>query len=103
MCLFCISHSHPQPDFYTTQKLIGTNEKTEPSFLLPGSNKVVIPRELFDPCIKYFSLSGFINSFKNIWPTDKTYDEQLEIYGPSLCTASNDPKLPLLVDHVGTH
>ncbi|CAF2390358.1 unnamed protein product [Rotaria sp. Silwood2] len=86
--------------YYSMQELIVTNEKTDSSHLLPGTNKYIIPGDFIDPYRKYFLSSRLVNWMKNQWPIDEDNDEELEIHGPSICITSKNSNFPLPMDHV---
>ncbi|CAF4120162.1 unnamed protein product [Rotaria sp. Silwood2] len=88
--------------FDSTQELIETSEKTDSTIFIPDTNTNVTLRNLTEKKRKYWPSSGFVNWFAKKWPLDKGYDEGLEIHGPSICTTTKDPQLPLPMDHVAS-
>ena len=86
--------------YYTIQELSVTSEKTESSFLIPDINIHITPGAFVDPYRSYFSSSNLIGWFESKWPKDATFDETLEVHGPSICKTSKDPSIPVPMDHV---
>ena len=80
-------------------ELIETTEKTNSSFTLPDTNVNVMVHKLDQSKRRYWPASGFVRWIASKWTLDKDWEESLEIHGPSLCTTSKDPQLPLPMDH----
>lgn len=85
--------------YYTTQELIVTSEKTA-SFLIPNTNIHITPGAFVHPYRSYFSSSNLIGWLERRWPKDATFDETLEVHGPSICKTSKDPSTSVPMDHV---
>ncbi|CAF4942976.1 unnamed protein product [Rotaria sp. Silwood1] len=70
--------------------------------LLSGTNKYVISAQFIDLYRKYFLSSDLVHRFKDQCSIDKVYNEQLGMNGPSIYITSEDPKLPLSMNHVAS-